>query len=100
MMKIYITQLVGVINTYTHRYIKHIRTHARANTHTRGSKYKTRVLMVSLTTAPAVQNDVLKMTFWRIPREPRSQYCKKGHQCYRLFKLKSLIYNTTILQKL
>ena len=72
MMKIYITQLVGVINTYTHRYMKHIRTHAHANTHTRGSKYKTRVLMVSLTSAPAVQNDVLKMTFWRIPREPRS----------------------------
>ena len=42
MMKIYITQLVGVINTYTHRYIKHIRTYARANTNTRGSKYKTR----------------------------------------------------------
>ena len=42
MMIIYITQLVGVINTYKHRYIKHIRKHARANTHTRGSKYQTR----------------------------------------------------------
>ena len=42
MMKIYITQIVGVINTNTHRYMKHIRTHARANTHTRSSKYKTR----------------------------------------------------------
>ena len=76
MMKIYRTQLVGVINTYTHRYMKHIRTHARANTHTRSSKYKPAVnmmiLMVSLTSAPAEQTDVLKMTFWRIPREPRS----------------------------
>ena len=65
-MKIYITQLV--YKTYTH---------TRAQTHTLAVQnikpaVNMMLLMVSLTSAPAVQTDVLKMTFLRIPGEPKS----------------------------
>ena len=64
-------------NKYIYAQIYKTYTHTRAQTHTLAVQnikptVNMMLLMVSLTSAPAVQNDVLKMTFWRIPREPRS----------------------------